>query len=74
MRAAFCKTEQTLNSFRGRRRPVAVMATCSIRVYNGDGAGSRSVLSAVQTLQRAVVPGVKVCPCVTYLHVLFLMV
>ncbi|CAL5218350.1 g11 [Coccomyxa viridis] len=32
----------------------------SIRVYNGDGAGSRSVLSAVETIQRAVVSEVKV--------------
>ena len=30
------------------------LAMASIRIYNGDGAGSRSVLSAVDTFHKAV--------------------
>ena len=63
MRVAFCRRGQTLNRFRGQQRSLIVMAARSIRLYNGDGAGSRSVLSAVQTLQRAVIPNIKVCVC-----------
>lgn len=42
---------QRLSRHKHRARTLAM---ASIRIYNGDGAGSRSVLSAVDTFHKAV--------------------
>ena len=44
-------TPQRLSRHKHRARTLAM---ASIRIYNGDGAGSRSVLSAVDTFHKAV--------------------
>ena len=42
-----------------------------IRVYNGDGAGSRSVLSTVEALHQVLKPDVEVgAASVSFLHIL----
>ncbi len=62
MRQASCWTaQQTLIKLHKHYHSPRLVAMASIRVYNGDGAGSRSVLSAVETMQTAVVSEVKVC-------------
>ena len=53
------------------------MAKPCVRVYNGDGAGSRSVLSTVEALHKVLKPDVEVgvdsvsflkdCPCLMYI-------
>ena len=45
------------------------MAKPCVRVYNGDGAGSRSVLSTVEALHQVLKPDVEVGPAsVSLLH------
>ena len=72
MHLASCWTaQQTLIRLHKRHHSSRLVAMASVRVYNGDGAGSRSVLSAVETMQRAVVSEVKVglpVPCSTLYH------
>jgi len=43
-----------------QKRFLRVVAMSSIRVYNGDGAGSRSVLSAVEKFRKAMTSDVQV--------------
>ena len=66
MRIAFCCiTQKAIHKLHRQHHPLRVMALASIRVYNGDGAGSRSVLSAVETIERAVVSDIKVSYCLS---------
>ena len=47
------------------------MAKPCVRVYNGDGAGSRSVLSTVEALHQVLKPDLEVgAASVSFLHVL----
>ena len=65
MRIAFCCTRHhVVKKLHRLHHSPRVMAVSSIRVYNGDGAGSRSVLSAVETIQRTINSDIKVCACV----------